>query len=562
MASYSATPSASATLFAAPSRNSTASSSPSASGTALPTRTPSPSLPHQPSATASSSLSASSTRSYTITLTGTRSRTRTPSPSGSAGAPASASPLPAPVAQLELTLPWCAPGALSSDGALGPSLRAGLAQAAAGVPASAVAFTSAVCLGRRGRALGAEDKLATFDPATGVASGGSRNIVAGISMRLSVTVASVDEFTSKAGDLIASNQKPNNSPGDFFVGGPPDPALAGMPALLEVSSLSALLLAQEVGGAMGCGASGGGAPGAGVSAQLLSPLGPFFAAFSAASALSPASALSCDKGALRITMVTPQAPPPAHASTLGTAEVVVISVLVPIGACALLAGTVLLWQLRASRRAAGSPLHSPKPLIHPPLPGGATFGERRTQPTPTVVVRAPVALAGTAAAAAASATAAAAEATALSAAERAAAARREAQRLSSVALAPQRAPLHSIKFGLTPQQRGESLLPRSASSSPKREKGVWAQSDPMRDHRGVFDALHNPLTPGVAAVQMPRLQHSRGGSAQEGTTSPGAPVPDLRVSFQSRRVPAPLPGQTPPKVQPRSQPRMLPVELD
>ena len=309
-----------------------------------------------------------------------------------------------------MSLPWCAPGALSSDGALGPSLRAAIAQAAADVPVARVVFQSAACAARR-RALQAGN-TASFDPITGVASGGSRAIVPGGSMTLTLKLMDVAEFISRAGDVAASGLPPASQPGPYFGGGFPDPGLQGKQDLLAVSNLAARLLGEALGSAMGCGtSSGAGVPGAGASAQPLSPFSSYFAAFAAATGLPPANALSCSPGTLLVSLSTPLSPPapsPPPPSGLPTDALIGVVVGSVLGAVALCGCGYLMCVLRKKEsaapltmeerapRAPSAPKRTAKQTQTPPPSRSSSkqpraAASRQRTPAPAVVMRTPAA---------------------------------------------------------------------------------------------------------------------------------------------------------------------------
>jgi hypothetical protein len=260
------------------------------------------------------------------------------------GAPASASPRPPPAALLVLTLPWCAPGALGADGALGPPLRAALAQAAGGAPMASVVLAAAFCgVGGGGRRAAQWRRRAL---------GGSEAITAGVPMVVTATLSRVADFVTEAEGVLATGAPPVTRPGAYYVGGPPDPTLSGNSAAAAASALAAQLIALAIGGAMGCGsADAGGAPGGGESAGPLEPFGPFFAAFVSSTGLPPSAALSCAPGSLRVSMVTPPAAPTSGDAAAARDGITAAAVLVPAVAAAALAAAAA-W--RARRRRGGA----------------------------------------------------------------------------------------------------------------------------------------------------------------------------------------------------------------
>jgi hypothetical protein len=370
------------------------------------------------------------------------------------------------------------------------------------VPPSSVVFTSAACQARRRRTQGAAAAAAAanFDPTTGLITTGSGGgaVTVGMGMVLSLTLTNVVEFTTMATDFVYSGTLPPASPGDYFLGGPPDPFVAGQPIPLAIYALSAQLLVQAVGTAMGCGVGGsGGVPGAGVSAQPLEPFGPFFTAFSAATGLSPENGLSCAAGALRVSIITPPAPAAAAAPPLvNTSDVIIASVLAPVGAVALGAAVLVLLRARAQppgppRRGSGSPKRSARRLPLSSLPSTTTFGERRPQATPAVVVFTPAAMAA-------------------------------APSGGDAALRSGAGPTLRL-----PKQPNERLTPASPAA--------------LVPSEAVFDALPNPLAPlGVAA---PSTLRGAGGGSGAAAAAAGPVAPSLHSPFVRRAAFSPqLPG--------------------
>lgn len=261
---------------------------------------------------------------------------------------------------------------MGADGALGPPLRAALAQAAGGAPVASVVLAAAPCgVGSGGRRAARWRRRAL---------GGGEAITAGVPMVVTATLSRVADFVTEAEGVLATGVPPVTRPGAYYVGGPPDPTLSGNSAAAAASALAAELIALAIGGAMGCGsADAGGAPGGGESAGPLEPFGPFFAAFGGATGLPPSAALSCAPGSLRVSLVTPPAAPTSGDAAAARDGITAAAVLVPAGAAVALAAAAA-WYARRRRGGARALTAPPagaaaeKGLVTNPLQGRHGFG--------------------------------------------------------------------------------------------------------------------------------------------------------------------------------------------